>query len=79
MTRLGLWGPGSAFPDFNAFLESMKKRGVSFLEVGLLTGPPNQGVGVRYPPLPDSSQAFLFSIYQSHWVGKGERQGFFLQ
>jgi hypothetical protein len=34
MTRLGLWGPGSAFPNFNAFLDSMKKRGVSFLEVG---------------------------------------------
>ena len=29
----GLWGPGSAFADFEAFLESMKKRGVSFLEM----------------------------------------------
>ena len=29
----GLWGPGSAFSDFEAFLESMKKRGVSFLEM----------------------------------------------
>lgn len=33
MSRLGLWGAGSAFPDFSSFLESMKKRGVSFLEV----------------------------------------------
>ncbi|DBA97285.1 hypothetical protein WJX77_012218 [Trebouxia sp. C0004] len=33
MTRLGLWGSGSAFPDFEAFLDSMKKRGVSFMEM----------------------------------------------
>ena len=29
----GLWGPGSAFADFQAFLDSMKRRGVSFLEM----------------------------------------------
>lgn len=28
-----LWGTGTAFPDFGTFLESMKKRGVSFLEM----------------------------------------------
>ncbi|KAK9915021.1 hypothetical protein WJX75_003704 [Coccomyxa subellipsoidea] len=33
MTRLGLWGPGSPFADFQAFLDSMKRRGVSFLEM----------------------------------------------
>ena len=33
MLRMGLWGPGTAFPDFDTFFESMKKRGVSFLEV----------------------------------------------
>ena len=33
MSRLGLWGPGTAFPDFGAFLDSMKARGVSFLEL----------------------------------------------
>lgn len=33
MTRLGLWGPGSAFSDFEVFLDSMKKRGVSFMEM----------------------------------------------
>ena len=33
MTRLGLWGLGTAFPDFAAFLDSMKARGVSFLEL----------------------------------------------
>ena len=30
---MDLWGPGCAFPDFDSFLESMKKRGVSFLEL----------------------------------------------
>ena len=29
----GLWGPGSPFTDFKAFLDSMKSRGVSFLEM----------------------------------------------
>lgn len=33
MTRLGLWGAGSAFLDFEQFLDSMKKRGVSFMEM----------------------------------------------
>lgn len=33
MTRLGLWGPGTSFADFGSFLDSMKQRGVSFLEM----------------------------------------------
>lgn len=33
MSRLGLWVAGSAFENFEAFLDSMKKRGVSFLEM----------------------------------------------
>lgn len=33
MSRLGLWGRGTAFADFQAFFDSMKKRGVSFLEL----------------------------------------------
>lgn len=32
-TVQGLWGPGSPFADFKAFLDSMKSRGVSFLEM----------------------------------------------
>jgi len=32
-TVQGLWGPGSPFEDFKAFLDSMKSRGVSFLEM----------------------------------------------
>ena len=28
-----MWGTGSAFADFEAFIESMKHRGVSFLEM----------------------------------------------
>ncbi len=34
MERLGLWGVGAAFPSFQAFLDSMKRRGITFLEVG---------------------------------------------
>lgn len=26
MTRMHMWGPGTAFVDFEAFLDSMKKR-----------------------------------------------------
>lgn len=26
MNRLGLWGPGTAFKDFNEFLQSVEKR-----------------------------------------------------
>jgi hypothetical protein len=33
MERMGLWGPASPFADFSAFLESMRKRGVSFMEL----------------------------------------------
>jgi hypothetical protein len=33
MERMGLWGAGSPFPNFEAFLDSMKSRGVSFLEM----------------------------------------------
>jgi hypothetical protein len=28
MTRMHMWGPGTAFQDFEAFLDSMKKRWV---------------------------------------------------
>ncbi|KAI7844526.1 hypothetical protein COHA_001884 [Chlorella ohadii] len=33
MERLGLWGPGAAFSTFQSFLDSMKKRGITFLEM----------------------------------------------
>lgn len=33
LERMGLWGPGSAFPDFESFLSAMRNRGVSFLEM----------------------------------------------
>lgn len=33
LSRMGLWGVATAFPDFDTFLESMKKRGVSFMEM----------------------------------------------
>jgi hypothetical protein len=31
--RMGLWGAGTAFASFETFLETMKRRGVSFLEM----------------------------------------------
>ncbi|KDD73623.1 P-loop containing NTP hydrolase pore-1 protein, partial [Helicosporidium sp. ATCC 50920] len=33
MSRLGLWGFGSSFRDFGAFLDSVRRRGVSFMEL----------------------------------------------
>eukprot|EP00798_Chlamydomonas_sp_ICE-L_P028197 gene28197-31293_t len=33
LSRMGLWGPSTAFRDFDAFLDTMKRRGVSFMEM----------------------------------------------
>uniref|UniRef100_A0A8C4WVN5 Protein strawberry notch homolog 2 n=1 Tax=Eptatretus burgeri TaxID=7764 RepID=A0A8C4WVN5_EPTBU len=33
MTRLGLWGPGLAFGNFDAFLQSIERRGVPGMEL----------------------------------------------
>uniref|UniRef100_UPI00358FF1F1 protein strawberry notch homolog 2 isoform X2 n=1 Tax=Myxine glutinosa TaxID=7769 RepID=UPI00358FF1F1 len=33
MTRLGLWGPGMAFGNFDAFLQSIERRGVPGMEL----------------------------------------------
>lgn len=33
MTRLGLWGPGTAFSDFDEFHSAIKKRGVGAMEL----------------------------------------------
>jgi hypothetical protein len=33
MERMGFWGTGMAFKDCEAFMESMKKRGIGFLEM----------------------------------------------
>lgn len=33
MVRLGLWGPGTCFPQFQSFLEALEKRGVGALEL----------------------------------------------
>ncbi|GIL79152.1 hypothetical protein Vretifemale_8504, partial [Volvox reticuliferus] len=33
MVRMGLWGKGTAFDDFQTFLDSMRRRGVSFMEM----------------------------------------------
>ncbi|XP_052798983.1 protein strawberry notch homolog 1-like isoform X2 [Mya arenaria] len=33
MTRLGLWGPGTPFPEFNDFIQAVEKRGVGAMEL----------------------------------------------
>lgn len=33
MSRLGLFGPGSSFPTFDHFLNSLKRKGISFMEM----------------------------------------------
>ena len=33
MVRLGIWGPGSPFRDFNEFLSAVEKRGVGAMEI----------------------------------------------
>ncbi|XP_071480691.1 protein strawberry notch homolog 1-like [Diadema antillarum] len=33
MSRLGIWGKGTAFPDFNAFIQAIERRGVGAMEV----------------------------------------------
>ena len=32
-SRLGIWGPGSPFRDFNDFLGAVEKRGVGAMEI----------------------------------------------
>lgn len=33
LSRLGLWGSGTPFPDFASFVSSVSKRGVAYLEL----------------------------------------------
>ncbi|CAF2079934.1 unnamed protein product [Rotaria magnacalcarata] len=33
MTRLGLWGPGTSFTDFNHFIQAIEQRGVGAMEL----------------------------------------------
>ena len=33
MTRLGLWGPGTSFSDFNHFIQAIEQRGVGAMEL----------------------------------------------
>ena len=33
MVRLGIWGPGSPFRNFNEFLGSVERRGVGAMEI----------------------------------------------
>ena len=33
MVRLGMWGEGTAFPEFNDFIAAVEKRGVGAMEI----------------------------------------------
>lgn len=33
MTRIGLWGVGQSFQDFNAFIDAVERRGVGAMEI----------------------------------------------
>lgn len=33
MTRLGLWGSGTSFTDFNQFIQAIEQRGVGAMEL----------------------------------------------
>ncbi|CAI4232290.1 unnamed protein product [Auanema sp. JU1783] len=33
MTRIGLWGPGQAFPEFSDFINAVERRGVGGMEI----------------------------------------------
>ncbi|KAJ8043881.1 Protein strawberry notch-like 1 [Holothuria leucospilota] len=33
MSRLGIWGPGTPFPDFQSFIQAVEKRGVGAMEI----------------------------------------------
>jgi hypothetical protein len=58
-SRLGLWGPGTAFADRDLFLSSMEEGGVAALEIvardlkamGLYTARALSFAGVEYEPL----------------------------
>lgn len=33
MSRLGIWGPGTQFPEFQDFIKSVERRGVGAMEI----------------------------------------------
>ncbi len=78
-TRLGLWGPGTAFADRKAFVESLRRGGIAALELiardlkmqGLYAARALSFAGVEYDILehrltPD--QIAVYDVYADAWA-----------
>ncbi|MGQ7355380.1 strawberry notch-like NTP hydrolase domain-containing protein, partial [Streptococcus suis] len=77
-SRLGLWGPGTAFADRDLFLSSMEEGGVAALEIvardlkamGLYTARALSFAGVEYEPLVHkltSEQIAIYDAFADAW------------
>lgn len=77
-SRLGLWGPGTAFADRDIFLSSMEEGGVAALEIvardlkamGLYTARALSFTGVEYAPLVHKltpEQIAIYDIFADAW------------
>ena len=71
--RLGLWGPGTAFPDRNAFMAAMDEGGIAAMEIvardlkamGLYTARALSFAGVEYEALEHQLTADQIDIYDA--------------
>jgi hypothetical protein len=77
--RLGLWGPGTAFRDRDAFLAAMEEGGIAAMEIvardtkamGLYTARALSFAGVEYDPLEHkltSAQIEIYDAYADAWA-----------
>ena len=77
--RLGLWGPGTAFADRNAFMAAMEEGGIAAMEIvardlkamGLYTARALSFVGVEYEALEHrltGDQIDIYDAYADAWA-----------
>lgn len=77
--RLGLWGPGTAFRDRDAFLAAMEEGGIAAMEIvardtkamGLYTARALSFAGVEYDPLEHKltpAQIEIYDAYADAWA-----------
>lgn len=77
--RLGLWGPGTAFQDRDAFLAAMDEGGIAAMEIvardtkamGLYTARALSFAGVEYEPLEHRltpAQIEIYDAYADAWA-----------
>lgn len=77
--RLGLWGPGTAFQNRDAFLAAMEEGGIAAMEIvardtkamGLYTARALSFAGVEYDPLEHkltSAQIEIYDAYADAWA-----------